>query len=123
MASTFRTHDVVNQPPPLTGYDVFSADAALADAVEREGAGWALEELRELGRAAGRPDVQELGRLANANPPVLHTHDRYGNRIDVVDYHPAYHELMTTSIGYGLHAAPWSDERPGAHVARAAKVI
>ncbi|MGD9705935.1 MAG: isovaleryl-CoA dehydrogenase [Acidimicrobiia bacterium] len=123
MVSAFRTHEVTNQPPPLTDYNVFAADTALVDAVEREGAGWAVGELRELGEKAGSPDAQELGRLANTYSPVLRTHDRYGNRVDVVDYHPAYHELMRTSIGHGLHAAPWSDGRPGAHVARAAKVI
>jgi putative acyl-CoA dehydrogenase len=123
MVSAFRTHEVVNQPPPLTDYDVFAADAALVEAIDREGAGWAADELHALGERAGSAEAQELGRLANAYPPVLRTHDRYGNRVDVVDYHPAYHELMRTSIGHGLHAAPWSDGRRGAHVARAAKVI
>ena len=117
------THDVVNQAPPLQGYDVFAADAALSEAVEREGAGWARADLQRLGRLAGSAASQELGRLANANPPALHTHDRYGNRIDAVEYHPAYHELMRTAVGEGLHAGPWAEPRPGAHVARAAKVI
>jgi putative acyl-CoA dehydrogenase len=121
--AAMRTHEVLNQPPPLTGYDVFGADAALVEAVDREGAGWAVDELRQLGRRAGSPEAQELGRVANVYSPVLRTHDRYGNRIDVVDYHPAYHELMHTAIEHGLHAAPWSDGRAGAHVARAAKVI
>jgi putative acyl-CoA dehydrogenase len=118
-----RTHEVVNQPPPLEGYDVFGADAALVEAAEREGAAWASTELHHVGRTAGGASAQELGRLANANPPILRTHDRYGNRIDVVDYHPAYHELMRTAIAHGMHAAPWSDGRDGAHVARAAKVL
>src|SRR5262245_62828026 len=119
----FDTHAVVNQPPPLAGYDVFGADAALVEATEREGAGAVTGELRELGARAGSFDAQELGRRANENPPVLVTHDRYGNRVDRVRYHPAYHELMTTAIGDGLHAAPWADGRAGAHVARAAKII
>ncbi|HEY9558399.1 MAG TPA: acyl-CoA dehydrogenase family protein, partial [Acidimicrobiales bacterium] len=123
MASVLRTHEVTNQPPPLVGYDVFGADAALTEAVEREGAGWALDELHDLGRRAGSESAQEWGRQAEANPPVLRTHDRYGNRIDVVEYHPAYHQLMSQAVRAGLHAAPWSDDRPGAHVARAAKVI
>ncbi len=123
MPTPFDTHEVTNQPPPLEGHDVFGSDAALAAAVEREAAGWALAELGELGRLAGTAEAQEWGRQANGNPPVLRTHDRYGNRLDVVDYHPAYHQLMTTSVAHGLHAAPWGDERPGAHVARAAKVI
>jgi putative acyl-CoA dehydrogenase len=120
---TFRTHAVVNQPPPLAGYDVFGSDPALVEAVGREGAAWALHELHELGCAAGDPAWQELGRAANSHPPVLRTHDRYGNRIDVVDYHPAYHDLMRTAIAHGLHAAPWSEGRGGAHVARAAKML
>ncbi len=123
MASPLDTHEVFNQPPPLTGYDVFGADAALSDAVGRAGAAWAADELHELGRRAGSFDAQELGRRANENPPVLVTHDRYGNRVDRVRYYPAYHELMTTAIEHGLHAAPWADARAGAHVARAAKII
>ena len=123
MATPFETHDVVNQAPPLAGYDGFGSDAALVEGVEREGAGWARAELHELGVRAGSFEALELGRRANENPPVLLTHDRYGNRIDVVHYHPAYHELMTTAVGHGLHAAPWADDREGAHVARAAKVI
>ena len=123
MANRFDTHEVANQPPPLTGYDVFGADAALVEALDRHGAGWAGDELHDLGRRAGSFTAQELGRRANENPPALVTHDRYGNRVDRVRYHPAYHELMTTAIGNGLHAAPWADGRPGAHVARAAKII
>jgi putative acyl-CoA dehydrogenase len=123
MSTVLRTHDVANQVPPLAGYDVFGADAALVEALDRDGASWASDELHELGRLAGAAPSQDLGRLAEANRPVLQTHDRYGNRIDVVEYHPAYHQLMTTAISHGLHAAPWSDGRSGAHVARAAKVI
>jgi putative acyl-CoA dehydrogenase len=123
MASRFDTHEVVNQAPPLVGYDGFGSDAALGEGVEREGGGWASEELHDLGRKAGSAYAQELGRQANENPPVLRTHDRYGNRVDVVSYHPAYHELMTVAVGHGLHAAPWADPRPGAHVVRAAKVV
>jgi putative acyl-CoA dehydrogenase len=114
------THEVGNQVPPLAGHDV-AADPALLEAVAREGAGWAAEELHELGWRAGRAEVQELARLANEHPPVLRSHDRYGNRIDEVEFHPAWHELVETAVGHGLHAAPWADQRPGAHVARAAK--
>ncbi len=123
MTSSFATHEVSNQPPPLEGHDVFATDVALAESVEREGAGWAVDDLRALGRLAGSPESIEWGRRANRNPPELQTHDRYGHRIDVVDYHPDYHRLMTTAVGHGLHAGPWADDRPGAHVARAAKVI
>jgi putative acyl-CoA dehydrogenase len=119
--SLVATHEVLNQPPPLADYDVFGADAALAEAVRREGADWAEVELGELGRLAGSPEAIEWGFAANANPPVLRTHDRFGHRLDVVDYHPAYHSLMEVAVRYGMHAAPWAEARAGAHVARAAK--
>jgi putative acyl-CoA dehydrogenase len=114
------THEVFNQAPPLTGYDV-ADDPVLLDGLRREGAGWAAAELHELGRRAGSEQAQEWGRLANEHPPVLRTHDRFGNRIDEVEFHPAWHQLMGVAVGSGLHAAPWADPRPGAHVARAAK--
>ncbi|GIH69538.1 isovaleryl-CoA dehydrogenase [Sphaerimonospora thailandensis] len=114
------THDVTNQVPPLTGHDV-SADRALLEGLAREGADWATGELHQLGVLAGSARAQEWGRLANDNPPVLRTHDRYGNRIDEVEFHPAWHELMSVAVANGMHAAPWMSARPGAHVARAAK--
>jgi putative acyl-CoA dehydrogenase len=114
------THEVRNQVPPLAGYDV-ADDAALLAAVGREGAGWAAGDLHTLGCLAGSAATGEQARLANEHPPVLRTHDRWGNRIDEVEFHPAWHALVGTAIGHGLHAAPWADRRPGAHVARAAK--
>ncbi len=123
MASWFDTHDVTNQAPPLEGHDVFSTNAPLVEATERHGAGGARDDLAAIGRRAGEPEWLERGRQANANPPVLRTHDRYGNRLDVVDYHPAYHELMGAAIGQGLHAAAWADDRPAAHVTRAAGFV
>ncbi|HKH23819.1 MAG TPA: isovaleryl-CoA dehydrogenase [Acidimicrobiales bacterium] len=117
------THEVTNQPPPLDGYDVFGADAALVEAVEREGAGWAADDLHALGRLAGSPEAIGWGFDANRNPPELHTHDRYGHRIDEVAYHPAYHELMRVAVSHGLHASPWAVDRPGTHVARAAGFV
>ncbi len=116
------THEVTNQVPPLVGHDT-AADPALLAAVEREGAGWALDEVHALGRLAGTQQAQDLGRLAEAHPPTLVTHDRYGHRVDEVEYVPAYHSLMETAVGHGLHGAPWADPRPGAHVARAAKFL
>jgi putative acyl-CoA dehydrogenase len=113
------THEVTNQPPPLAPYDA-SHDPALLDALRREGAGWAEPRIREIGRLAGAGHTQENGRLANEYPPELRTHDRYGHRVDEVEFHPAWHDLMTTAVEHGLHAAPWLDQRPGAHVARAA---
>lgn len=115
-----QTHEVTNQVPPHHGYDA-AADPALLEAVAREGAGWAEAELREVGRLAGSQQAAEWGRLANENPPVLRTHDRFGHRVDEVEFHPYWHELMRTAVGHGLHAAPWRDGRPGTHVARAAK--
>ncbi len=114
------THEVTNQVRPLAGHDV-AADPALLSAADREGAGWVTAELHELGQLAGAPATQELARLANACPPVLRAFDQLGNRIDEVEFHPAWHQLMDTAIRYGMHAAPWADLRPGAHVARAAK--
>ncbi|MFD9125460.1 acyl-CoA dehydrogenase family protein [Kitasatospora sp. NPDC059571] len=114
------THEVTNQVPDPYGHDV-AADPALLAGLHRAGAGWAEDELHELGRLAGSEQADTWGRLANENPPVLRTHDRYGHRIDEVEFHPAWHELMDTAVRYGLHAAPWADGRPGAHTARAAK--
>jgi putative acyl-CoA dehydrogenase len=114
------THEVINQVPPLAGHDV-AADQALLTAVADYDADWVLPELHALGEAAGSADVIELARLANAHSPVLRTHDRTGHRIDEVEFHPAWHELMTTAVRHGLHATPWSDSKPAAHVARAAK--
>jgi putative acyl-CoA dehydrogenase len=114
------THDVFNQAPPLVDYDA-ADDPALLDGLVREGGGWALDEVHELGRLTGSAQAQEWGRQANAYPPVLHTHDRYGHRVDEVEFHPAWHRLMEVAVSHGIHGAPWSDPRPGAHVARAAK--
>jgi putative acyl-CoA dehydrogenase len=121
--TTVATHEVTNQAPPLEGYNVFERDTVLVEALRREGGDWAEDEARELGAICGRPDVIGRGALANENPPRLRTHDRFGNRIDEVEFHPAWHELLRLGISQGLHASPWRDPRPGAHVARAAKFI
>jgi putative acyl-CoA dehydrogenase len=113
------THEVFNQPPPLREYNVFDTDRALQEALQREGAGWAAERVRALGAIAGGEAI-EWGMQANGYPPVLRTHDRYGHRLDEVDYHPAYHSLLETAVAHELHALPWREPRPGAHVARAA---
>ncbi|WP_197319643.1 acyl-CoA dehydrogenase family protein [Saccharomonospora sp. NB11] len=114
------THEVTNQVPLLVDHDV-ADDPALLDGLRREGADWAEPEVRELGVLAGGEQAQEWGRLVNEYPPVLRTHDRVGRRIDEVEYHPYWHELMTVAVEHGLHAAPWTQDRPGSHVARTAK--
>jgi putative acyl-CoA dehydrogenase len=116
------THEVTNQVPPLVDTDI-TTHAALLEGLHREGAGWAEAEIRELGRLGNSAAWQQAGRLANEHPPVLHTHDRYGNRVDEVEYLPQYHDLMRTAVQHGLHGTPWREDRPGAHVARAAKMI
>jgi putative acyl-CoA dehydrogenase len=114
-------HDV-NQPPPLRGCNHYLENRPLVEAVRREGAAWAEDRLLALGRAAGG-EAQDWGRLANEYPPILHTHDRYGNRIDEVEFHPAWHNLMELARRSGTHALPWTDSRKGAHVARAALML
>jgi putative acyl-CoA dehydrogenase len=114
------THEVLNQPPPLAGYDLYDSDPVLAQALGREGAGWATDRVRTLGVLAGSPEAIAWGEAADANPPRLRTHDRHGHRIDEVEFHPAWHRLLGTAVSHGLHAAPWRDPRPGAQVARAA---
>jgi putative acyl-CoA dehydrogenase len=114
-----RTHEVLNQPPPLVDYDVFASDRALGDAVRREGAGWAEERLHAVGRIAGGEAIA-WGVQANKYVPELRAFDRYGHRVDEVEYHPSWHLLMRAGVEHGLHASPWRDARPGAHVARAA---
>jgi putative acyl-CoA dehydrogenase len=113
-------HDVTNQPPPLVGYNLFESDLPLRESLEREGAWWAHDLVHELGRLGGTEEAIAWGFQANSNPPQLHTHDRFGNRIDEVEFHPAWHRLMEVAIGHGLHALPWREPRPGAHAARAA---
>jgi len=113
------THEVLNQVPPLEGYDV-ADDPALLEAVAREAGPGAGDALHDLGVRAGSAEVREMARLANEHPPVLRTHDARGNRIDEVEFHPAWHQLMAAAVGGGLHATPWLDDAPGAHVTRAA---
>ncbi|MFK4149968.1 acyl-CoA dehydrogenase family protein [Streptomyces sp. NPDC004065] len=118
-ATATATHDVSNQAPPLSPYDA-SDDRALLEGLHREGAGWAEQDLRRLGTLAGSAQVQEWADLANRYEPELRTHDRYGHRIDEVEFHPSWHHLMRAAVAEGLAGAPWADERPGAHVARTA---
>ncbi|HEY4280636.1 MAG TPA: acyl-CoA dehydrogenase family protein [Conexibacter sp.] len=113
------THAVTNQPPPLEGIDLFATNRPLVEALEREGGGWAAAQASTIGEIAGGDGIR-WGFLANENPPRLKTHDRFGNRVDQVEFHPAWHELMRTSVSHGIHALPWREPRPGAHAARTA---
>jgi putative acyl-CoA dehydrogenase len=113
----------VNQAPPLAGVNLFLRDRALREAVARGGAGWAEAGLVELGARVNTAETVALARAADRASPVLHTHDRSGARLDTVEFHPAYHALMTIACEAGLHSAPWAAPRPGAHVARAAGFV
>jgi putative acyl-CoA dehydrogenase len=113
------THEVTNQPPPLEEYNAFDLDPALAEAMRREGAGWAVERARSLGVAVGSARVIGWARDANRHRPEFRPVDRYGHRIDEVEYHPAYHELMAWGIGEGMHALCWDEKGKGGQVGRA----
>ena len=119
---TTAARRTANQPPPLEGYDLYGENRPLVEAVAREGGGWADESLRALGTLLGGEPL-EWGRLANEHPPQLRTHDRFGNRIDEVEFHPAWHQLLRLGVEHGLHASPWRETKPGAHVARAAAFL
>jgi|JI8StandDraft_1071087.scaffolds.fasta_scaffold22585_3 putative acyl-CoA dehydrogenase len=115
------THAVSNLSNELCNYNMYTQDTALVESVRREGGQSAEAGLAEFGALTGSADYLELGALANKFQPEFDTHDRFGNRIDLVKFHPAYHQLMKTSIEHGLHASPWTAPGPGAHVARAAR--
>ena len=114
------THEVTNQPPPLVDCNLYDTDPALKEALHREGAGWAEDKVRAMGAAVGSERVLELGAAANRHPPELRSFDRFGSRIDEVEYHPAYHELMALGIAHQVHAIAWTAKRRGAQVAHTA---
>jgi putative acyl-CoA dehydrogenase len=113
----------LNQPPPLTDYNLFVSDPTLTDAVLRHGAEWSSQRIAELGRILGSDPAQRWGFEANENTPVLYTHDRFGSRRDEVVFHPAWHNLMQLSIQHQIHSLPWVERRAGAQVARAALLM
>jgi putative acyl-CoA dehydrogenase len=119
-SSTGATHEVSNQATPFEDVDLFSTDAALVEGLEREGAGWAVDRVRDAGIVAGSAEACEHGRRAERHDPRLVTHDRYGRRVDLVDYDPSWHWLLRGAVEREIHSLPWRDPRPGAHVARAA---
>ena len=114
-----ETHEVLNQVPPLDGANLYRLDLPLQEWVRRYRGGWAESRLEAYGALAGGP-LMVAGFLANENKPVFKSHDRYGHRIDLVEFHPAYHELMRTAIAHGIPSLPWTDPQPGSQVARAA---
>lgn len=114
-----ETHDVTNQPPSLDGVNLYRIDLPLQEWSRRFGAGWAHSRIDTYGALAGGP-LMAAGFLANQHKPVFNSHDRYGHRIDLVEFHPAYHELMRTAVEHGLPSLPWAHPQAGAHVARAA---
>lgn len=113
-----ETHEVTNQVPSLDGANLYRLDLPLQEWVRRYQGGWAEERLQRYGELAGGP-LMAAGFLANQHKPEFHSHDRYGNRVDLVEFHPAYHELMRAAIEHELPSLPWTDPRPGAQVARA----
>lgn len=123
-----KTDEVLNQAPTLTGYNLFLCDKTLIQAITRAGADWASQQLGDLGGILGAEEAQRWGFDANENEPVLHTHDRYGNRRDEVVFHPAWHNLMRTSVEHGVHSLPWvemkrTEKRKGAQLVRAALMM
>ncbi|WP_116826474.1 acyl-CoA dehydrogenase family protein [Pseudomonas syringae] len=114
-----ETHEVTNQPPPLDGANLYRIDVPLQEWSSRFGAGWAQPRIDAYGALAGGP-LMAAGFLANRHKPEFASHDRYGHRIDLVEFHPAYHQLMSTAIEHGIPSLPWTYPQPGAHVARAA---
>ena len=119
-AHLYATHEVLNQAPPLADFDAYGGDPALRDIVRTFGAEWAAPRLHETGRTVGSAHVQELARVANRALPELRTHDRFGHRVDRIDFHPAWHELMGLAIGQGAVNLAWTGEGPNAQVARGA---
>ncbi|MCW3000603.1 MAG: acyl-CoA dehydrogenase domain protein [Solirubrobacterales bacterium] len=117
------THDVTNQAPPMAPLNLFTTNTPLVEALEREGGGWAHARATEIGAAWGDVPLREWGPQANEHKPVLRTHDRYGNRIDEVEFHPAWHSLMALASEHELHALPWTSPQDGAHVARTAMYV
>jgi putative acyl-CoA dehydrogenase len=116
------THEVTNQPAPLEDYNLFEQDSALVEAVEHEGGGWGLEDLAAFGATVGGRPLR-LGVEADRNPPRLRTHDRFGHRVDEVEAHPAWTELLNLGIRAGIPSLPWRRPGPGAHVVRGAHLM
>jgi putative acyl-CoA dehydrogenase len=113
------THEVLNQPPPLADYNAFEADPALAEALIREGGEWGLDRVRDFGAVVASAEALAHAKRAQRNIPVLTTHDRYGNRIDEIDYDPSMHWMLRLGVEREVNSLPWREPRAGAHVVRA----
>jgi putative acyl-CoA dehydrogenase len=114
------THEVLNQPEPLADYNLFAGNRALMDALKFNAPQLPVDSLRRAGTKWGSAQMQTHARLANVNAPQLHTHDRFGRRMDQVEFHPSYHALMQEACAAGLHGTPWTAAGPSPHVLRAA---
>ena len=114
-AHRFETHEVTNQSPPFENLNLFTTDRPLCEAVQREGASWCIGELTDFGAKVGSARAFDMGRLANKHPPELLRYDEKGNRIDRVEYHPAYHKAMAMSCAAGIHSRPWETGAAAAH--------
>ena len=117
-AGRWATHRVLNQPPPLADYDPFTADVALVAALDREGGDWGLERVRDLARVLGSSEALEHSSRAQRNIPVLRSHDRYGNRVDEIEYDPSMHWMLRLGVERQVNTLPWQEARDGAHVVR-----
>lgn len=120
---TSPTREVLNQPPPLQPVDFYAIDAPLQEAVARGDGAWGTERLHTLAALAGTDETREHARRAERNAPVLTPYDRFGHRIDEVELDPSWHWLLATAIEHGLHAGPWREPQPGAHVVRGAQMM
>jgi len=118
LVDSFETRQVLNQAKAAIGFNAFSDDVVLRESVTRH-APWAAAKASALGALAGSEQAQEAARLANEYTPVLRTHDRFGNRTDWVEFHPAWHQLMSWAFGSEVHSLAWTTEKPGGHFARA----
>ncbi|MFE3292005.1 acyl-CoA dehydrogenase family protein [Rhodococcus sp. NPDC059234] len=121
--SGFRTHEVFNQAPPRVDVNEYTSNAPLVEGVARYDADWAQQELTEVGALVGTESFQHDAELANTITPEFHSHDKYGNRIDEVEFHPAYHRIIGAAVAHGAHTSAWADPKPGANVARAASFM
>lgn len=115
-----KTHEVLNQVPAFENINLYETDRLLTGLVEKSGAGWAVPQLKSYGEKLGSPEWIEKGYLANRHTPVFHSHDRFGNRTDFIEFHPAYHDIMALAIQFKTHSLSWLENRKGAHLARLA---